>query len=47
MDEVVDITQKYQERCNRDKVLPTSFWNNKRAEAASTDKSRIEELSKK
>ena len=46
MDEVVDITKKYQERCNRDKVLPTSFWNNKRAEAASTDKSRTEEVKK-
>ena len=34
MDEVVNIAGKYQHRCNRQKVLPSSFWNKARADAA-------------
>jgi UDP-sulfoquinovose synthase len=40
MDEVVNIAQKYQDRCDRTKVLPSSFWNKARADAAATDKNR-------
>ncbi len=41
MDEVVDIAEKYRDRCDRTKVLPSSFWTKARAEAAMTDKSRF------
>lgn len=40
LDEVVNIAGKYQDRCDRTKVLPSSFWNKARAEAALHDKSR-------
>ena len=43
LDEVVDITRKYQGRCDRSKVLPSSFWNKARATAAASDEARIEE----
>jgi len=33
LDEVVGVTQKYQDRCLRDKILPSSFWNKKTAAA--------------
>lgn len=45
LDEVVNIAGKYRERCDRSKVLPSSFWNKARAEAASTDSARFEEKS--
>jgi len=40
LDEVVNIASKYQSRCDKSKVLPSSFWNKARATAASTDKAR-------
>lgn len=40
MDEVVDIAVKYRHRCDRTKILPSSFWTKDRAQAASLDKSR-------
>jgi len=40
LDEVVNIAGKYQQRCDRSKVLPNSFWNKARADAAATDKAR-------
>ena len=43
LDEVANVAQKYQHRCDRSKVLPSSFWNQARAEAASRDKARVEE----
>lgn len=43
LDEVITITGKYKDRCDTTKVLPSSFWNKARAEAASTDKARTEE----
>jgi len=43
LEEVVDITKKYQSRCDTTKVLPSSFWNKARANAAATDKARTEE----
>eukprot|EP01038_Epipyxis_sp_PR26KG_P007943 gene7943-10778_t len=46
LDEVVNIAGKYQNRCDKTKVLPTSFWNKARATAASTDSSRFEEIAK-
>jgi UDP-sulfoquinovose synthase len=46
LDEVVNIAGKYQSRCDKTKVLPSSFWNKARADAASTDKARVEDLKK-
>eukprot|EP01035_Chromulina_nebulosa_P020527 gene20527-26626_t len=43
LDEVVNIAGKYQSRCDKTKVLPSSFWNKARAEAAAQDEARIEE----
>jgi UDP-sulfoquinovose synthase len=40
LDEVVNIAGKYQHRCDRTKVLPSSFWNKARADAAAQDESR-------
>ena len=40
LDEVVNIASKYQSRCDKTKVLPSSFWNKARATAAATDKAR-------
>ena len=42
LDEVVNIASKYQGRCDRTKVLPSSFWNKSRATAAATDQARYE-----
>jgi UDP-sulfoquinovose synthase len=47
MDEVVNIAGKYQERCDRTKVLPSSFWNKARADAAAKDTARTEEQENK
>jgi len=44
LDEVVNIAGKYQDRCDRTKVLPSSFWNKARADAAKSDKARVEEI---
>jgi UDP-sulfoquinovose synthase len=35
--EVRDVASKYADRCIKEKVLPTSYWNKKRAAAASTN----------
>lgn len=43
LEEVIDITGKYKERCDRTKVLPSSFWNKARADAAAKDEARTEE----
>lgn len=40
LDEVVNIASKYQSRCDKTKVLPSSFWNKARATAAATDQAR-------
>jgi UDP-sulfoquinovose synthase len=40
LDEVVTIASKYKERCDKTKVLPSSFWNKARAEAALSDTAR-------
>lgn len=32
-EEVQEVTKKYKDRCIKEKVLPKSFWNKKRAEA--------------
>lgn len=37
LDEVVSIAGKYQHRCDKSKVLPSSFWNKARATAAATN----------
>ena len=34
LDEVVTIASKYKSRCDKTKVLPSSFWNKARAAAA-------------
>lgn len=47
LDEVVNIAGKYRERCDRTKVLPSSFWNKARADAAARDEARIEEREQK
>lgn len=44
MDEVANVAGKYQHRCDRSKVLPSSFWNKARAQAASSDGARLEDL---
>eukprot|EP00981_Chlorochromonas_danica_P013770 scaffold6852_cov215-Ochromonas_danica.AAC.7 len=43
LDEVVNIAGKYRGRCDRSKVLPSSFWNKARADAAKSDSARVEE----
>ncbi len=43
LDEVVNIAGKYSNRCDKTKVLPSSFWNKARADAAAKDEARIEE----
>ena len=40
LEEVVSIANKYQERCDRTKVLPSSYWNKARADAAAADTAR-------
>jgi UDP-sulfoquinovose synthase len=45
LDEVVNIAGKYQDRCDRSKVLPSSFWSKARAQAATSDTARVEERS--
>jgi UDP-sulfoquinovose synthase len=47
LDEVVTIAGKYKERCNTQKVLPTSFWNKARADEAAKDEARFEEKASK
>lgn len=39
--QVRDIASKYQHRCDKTKVLPSSFWNKARADAAASDKARL------
>ena len=39
-DEVVKITEKYASRCDKTKVLPSSFWNKAREDAAKSDQAR-------
>lgn len=36
LDEVVTVAQRYRERVDRDKVMPSSFWNRKRRDACGT-----------
>lgn len=36
LDEVVNIAEKYRVRCDRSKILPSSFWNKDRAKASKT-----------
>jgi len=43
LDEVVNIAGKYQGRCDKTKVLPSSFWNKARADAAAKDGARVED----
>lgn len=43
LDEVVNIAGKYKDRCDPSKVLPNSFWNKARAEAAAADDARTED----
>lgn len=43
LDEVATVAVKYQHRCDRAKVLPSSFWSKARADAASHDTARTEE----
>mmetsp|Transcript_16610 Transcript_16610/g.15961 ORF Transcript_16610/g.15961 Transcript_16610/m.15961 type:complete len:454 (-) Transcript_16610:233-1594(-) len=43
MTEVSEITLKYQDRCDKKKVLPSSFWNKSLADKASTDSARTED----
>lgn len=43
LEEVVNIAGKYQHRCDRTKVLPSSFWSKARAQAAAADAARVEE----
>jgi UDP-sulfoquinovose synthase len=40
LDEVVNVAQKYRDRCDKTKVLPSSFWNKALAEAAAKDPTR-------
>ena len=42
-DEVLSVTKKYAHRCDKSKVLPSSFWNKARASAAATDGARTED----
>jgi hypothetical protein len=37
---VVNAAQKYRDRCDKTKVLPSSFWNKALAEAAAKDPTR-------
>jgi UDP-sulfoquinovose synthase len=41
MSEVVDVAQKYKDRCDWSKVLPSSFWTKSHADAASKDSQRV------
>ena len=43
LDEVVNIAGKYRARCDRRKVLPSSFWNKARAAASASDTARTED----
>lgn len=43
LEEVVDIAGKYQNRCDRSKVLPNSYWSRTQAMAATHDTARLEE----
>lgn len=43
LDEVILISNKYKDRCDPRKVLPNSFWNKARADAAAADPLRVEE----
>jgi UDP-sulfoquinovose synthase len=43
MSEVVDITKKYSDRCDRSKILPSAFWTKKEADAAAIDTARMED----
>ena len=43
LDEVVNVAQKYSHRCDKTKVLPSSFWTKKLAEAAAKDPTRTED----
>jgi UDP-sulfoquinovose synthase len=45
LDEVVNVAGKYQKRCDRSKVLPSSFWSKAQAQAAVTDAARVEDRS--
>jgi hypothetical protein len=45
-DEVLKITEKYADRCDKTKVLPSSFWNKARENAAKVDTARFEEIKK-
>jgi UDP-sulfoquinovose synthase len=38
LDEVVNIAGKYQGRCEKSKIMPSSFWNKDRAKASETKK---------
>jgi UDP-sulfoquinovose synthase len=40
LDEVVTIASKYKERCDRNKILPSSYWSKEIKEASHKDKSR-------
>ncbi|CAM9101746.1 unnamed protein product, partial [Ectocarpus fasciculatus] len=40
MDEVVDVASRYRSRCDKSKILPSSFWTEDRARAASMDEAR-------
>jgi len=37
VDEVKNIADKYSNRCIKEKILPASFWNKKRAEECKTN----------
>jgi UDP-sulfoquinovose synthase len=43
LDEIVNIAGKYQDRCDRTKVLPKSYWNRDRASAVGSDTARVED----
>lgn len=47
LEEVSGIAAKYQDRCDRTKVLPSAFWNKARASAAAADTARTEEIDTK
>uniref|UniRef100_A0A6U0VUX8 NAD-dependent epimerase/dehydratase domain-containing protein n=1 Tax=Pinguiococcus pyrenoidosus TaxID=172671 RepID=A0A6U0VUX8_9STRA len=40
--EVRDVAKRYSDRCIKEKILPTAFWNKSRAKAASTNKLKTE-----